>query len=172
MATSHCFARCWSWLYVAPVPVVKLSCCGWGRGTPVGQDSRWRSWPPAAWAPPRKWRGRCPGGWCQRFFLHTSSHPPVESTWSFHPVGRNSNVVLILICFIIPKKITFFSSWCSWPKIIGSQPISNYPNPKLWAGIVFFSSEKEKIAALLGLTWSVCRLSYGHNFKTLLAKGS
>lgn len=94
---------CASWLYLVPVPVVKLSCCGWGRGTLVGQGSQWHSWPLAVWAPPRKWRGRCLGDWCQRFFLHTSSHPLVESTWSFHPVGRNSNVVLILTCFIIPK---------------------------------------------------------------------
>lgn len=48
---------------------------GWRRRERVGSPRRWFS--PAAPSPPaRRWRGRCPDGWCRRYVPRTSSHPP------------------------------------------------------------------------------------------------
>lgn len=54
-----------------------------GRGTPT------RFWRGVVSALPRRWRGRCLGGWCRIFCLHTSSRPLCESAWSSLPGGAD-----------------------------------------------------------------------------------
>lgn len=90
---------------------------------------------------------------------------------------RNSNVVLTLTYFIIPKQITFsiLLQLTENNRSLSASPVAQLwgPNPNLWVGMIFSVQRRRKRRSSDAdsgcLQTQLCSL---HIFKTLLAKAS